>query len=100
MAPAGVAASAAAVVTTPFDVVKTKQQTAKGKPGSIAHCLAKVRAPCSFSLTSPPGHCWSRDWFCCLFSLPELIKHLPTKPNCYRDLAPLLTGHGAASAGV
>lgn len=37
------AASLAAVVTTPFDVVKTKQQTAKnGKSSSIAKCLVKV----------------------------------------------------------
>lgn len=40
---AGTAASLAAVVTTPFDVVKTKQQTAKnGKSSSIAQCLVKV----------------------------------------------------------
>mmetsp|Transcript_19365 Transcript_19365/g.58527 ORF Transcript_19365/g.58527 Transcript_19365/m.58527 type:complete len:382 (-) Transcript_19365:686-1831(-) len=39
---AGIAASLAAFVTTPFDVVKTKQQTAKGKAGSIWHCLTKV----------------------------------------------------------
>lgn len=39
---AGVAASLAASITTPFDVVKTKQQTAKNKPGGIWHCLTKV----------------------------------------------------------
>lgn len=39
---AGVAASLAASITTPFDVVKTKQQTAKNKPGGIMHCLTKV----------------------------------------------------------
>jgi Mitochondrial carrier protein len=41
--PAGAAASLAAVVTTPFDVVKTKQQTAKnGTSSSIVQCLVKV----------------------------------------------------------
>ena len=41
---AGSAASLAAVVTTPFDVVKTKQQTAPaGKVSSIGACLVKVR---------------------------------------------------------
>jgi solute carrier family 25 protein 39/40 len=43
IAAAGAAASLAAVVTTPFDVVKTKQQTAKnGKSSSIVQCLVKV----------------------------------------------------------
>ena len=36
-------ASLAAVLTTPFDVVKTKQQTAKnGSSSSIVQCLVKV----------------------------------------------------------
>jgi Mitochondrial carrier protein len=50
----GAAASLAAVVTTPFDVVKTKQQTAKnGKSSSIVQCLVKVSI-CAPQRSPPP----------------------------------------------